>query len=309
MKKIWIMMCFVVFLSGCAKQDPHAVSIADQYGIAYAPLEVMKTLGLLEKNLPKGYEVNWVKLGNTVGIREAMISGDVDIGFMGIPPFLIGRDKGMPWKIMTGLSESPLGLVTNDPSIKNLQDLVGRGKIALPQPGSIQHILLAMASERQLEDATAFDRQLISLNHPEGYQALLARTDVVAQFTTPPYLTMALAAPSVHLLLSGKEAFGDSFTFIVGVCQANVFENPTLYNGFLKALDEAMDYMEAYPDETATLLAKAYNMDLETIKQALKLEDLAFNRDIKGIEVFTEFMYRAGYIEQAPKTGELKWRP
>lgn len=309
MKKLLLVLAIFLTLSGCSKAEPQSVAIADQYGTAYAPLEVMKALGLLEKQLPKEYTVSWVKLGNTVGIREAMIAGDVDIGFMGIPPFLIGHDKGMPWKIMTGLSESPLGLVTNEPQVKNLKDLVGMGKIALPQPGSIQHILLAMASERELGDASLFDHQLISLKHPDGYQALVAQTDVVAHFTAPPFLTKELQLPKMHQLLTGEEAFGGPFTFIVGVCQRNVYEDQVLYKGFQKALEEAMIYMEDYPKETVALLSKAYDMTPEAVEAELKLEGLHFSKEVKGLESFSKFMVKTGYLGQMPTISELLWQP
>ncbi len=55
----------------------------------------------------------------------------------------------------------PLGLVVNDASITTLEQLKDAGKIALPQPGSIQHILLSMAAGRELGDSKALDNQLV----------------------------------------------------------------------------------------------------------------------------------------------------
>lgn len=42
----------------------------------------------------------------------------------------------------------PLGLQTNAENIKSLKDIKPTDRIALPAPGSIQHILLAMAAEK-----------------------------------------------------------------------------------------------------------------------------------------------------------------
>jgi len=123
----------LVLLAGC-KNEPKTVKIADQYGLAYAPIQVMKESGYLEELLGDEYKVEWVKLANTTAIREAMLGDSLDVGFMGIPPFLIGVDNKMEWKIITGLSKSPLGLVTNDMTINSLEDFIGNGKIALPQP-------------------------------------------------------------------------------------------------------------------------------------------------------------------------------
>ncbi len=167
---------FSFTLPGCSatKENPDATShitIAEQYGLAYAPLQVAKKLQLLEKNLP-GLEVTWRQLGNTAAIREAMLAGEVDAGFMAIPPFLIGWDKGMEWKIACGLSTSPVGLVTNKEGIRSLRDFTAADRIAVPQPGSVQHILLAMACDNLFGDPQKLDHILVTMAHPDGMNAL-----------------------------------------------------------------------------------------------------------------------------------------
>jgi ABC-type nitrate/sulfonate/bicarbonate transport system substrate-binding protein len=67
-------------------------------------------------------QIEWVQLGNATAIREAMLARELDFGFMGIPPFLIGLDKGTNWQLIHGLSECPLGLVSFDPNVKSLED-------------------------------------------------------------------------------------------------------------------------------------------------------------------------------------------
>ena len=55
----------------------------------------------------------------------------------------------MDWKLIAGLSVCPVGLVAGK-SIPDFAALTEQHRIALPQPGSIQHILLSMAAEREL---------------------------------------------------------------------------------------------------------------------------------------------------------------
>ena len=117
MKKFMIIISIMVLLltAGCAKTETaggqKTIRIAEQYGIAYAPMQIMKAQGLLEKNCP-GIAISWEQMNNTAAIREAMVANRLDAGFMAIPPFLIGWDNGMDWKIATGLSSVPTGLVT-----------------------------------------------------------------------------------------------------------------------------------------------------------------------------------------------------
>ncbi|WP_105616793.1 ABC transporter substrate-binding protein [Vallitalea okinawensis] len=307
MKKIWIsLLCIALLFTGCMKEEVKTVKIAEQYGLAYAPLQIMKEKGFLEEELPDA-EIQWKKLGNTAAIREAMLANEVDLGFMGIPPFLIGLDNGMEWKIMSGLSSCPLGLVSNDPDIKSLEDIAFEDKIALPQPGSIQHILLSMAAEKQLGDASVFDEQLVTLKHPDGMVALEAGKEISAHFTSPPYLFMELDNPKHHLVVTGEEAVGHSFTFIVGVGTEEFYSRREHYEAFLKALDRSIDFMNNNKDEATSILAEVYNMEVQVLESYLNQEGMVYSNAVEGVEEFIDFMYRNEYLKENYGLEEVLW--
>lgn len=285
--------CLLLCAAGCGR-DRDAVRIADQFGLAYAPLAVVRERGLLEQ---RGIEVEWVRLGNASAIREAMSAGRVDVGFMGIPPYLIGRDRGVAWEVFTGLTRAGLGLVSNDARIDSLEAIGRKDRIALPQPGSIQHILLSMASERRLAQADRFDGQLVSMKHPDGLQALKAKADITLLFTAPPYLQMANEM-GFATILTGEEAFGGPFTFIVGVASLTfATEQKETLEEIRECLEEAMRWMEAEPKQARALLAKAYGLSEEEIGEYLDAGGLTYELDILGIDRFEAFMRRAGYLE------------
>ena len=151
-----IILVFSVF--SCSSIDKNRVVIAQQFGLGYAPLVVMKEMKLIEKYYPSA-KIQWAQLGSGGAIREAMAAGQVDVGSMGVPPYLIAWAKEYDYKVMSALCEMPLGMQTNRKEVKSLKDITSDMKIATPSPGSIQHILLSMASEKQLGDAMALDMQ------------------------------------------------------------------------------------------------------------------------------------------------------
>lgn len=291
-----------------AKGPSLRISIAEQYGLAYAPVQVMKELKLLEKNLP-GIKTEWRQLNNTAAIREAMLAGRVDVGFIAIPPFLIGWDKGMPWKIATGLSECPVGLVTWKKEIRSLRDFTKNERIAAPQPGSVQHILLAMACEREFGDAKKYDNQLITLAHPDGFNALLAKKEISAHFTAPPYLMKELEQPGMTQVLSGTAAFGGDFTFIVGVTTEKFHDqNMKVYQGYLKSLHQGMEFVRNNPQKTASLLSAAYRIPEAELLKYLQAPGTEYRPEIKGIKQFAVFMKRNGYIGKIPsQRSDILW--
>lgn len=306
MRRLLIVVLMISLMTGCSNKEETLV-IAEQYGLAYAPIQIAKELGYFEENLPDNISLEYTKLANTAAIREAMLAGQLDVGFMGIPPFLIGQDNGMDWKIMTGLSGSPLGLVVNNEAVTEAKDLIGLGKIALPQPGSIQHILLSMYAKNTYGDAKIFDDHLVAMKHPDGFQALMNDASVPAHFTSPPYLFQELNEPSNRLLVSGEDAVGGPFTFIVGVCREDLASNSKVYQGINDGLAKAIDFMETNPEETIRILAEVYALDLETMEDYLYMRGMRYETDIKGLDQFIQFMVDEAYIKKAVTEEEMRW--
>ncbi|GAU78285.1 ABC transporter substrate-binding protein [Fusibacter sp. 3D3] len=301
-----LIMALILVVPGCAKSnEKKQVIIADQFGLAYAPLEIMRHEGFLENALTSAnvdLEVVWKKLPNTAAMREAMIANELDFGFVGIPPFLIGKDKGMDWRIVMGLSESPLGLVA-PADMESLLALKSDQKILLPQPGSIQHILLSMYAEKISGDAKAFDDQLVSMSHPDGQMVMMNNDSRYLHFTSPPYLDQELKQTGLKVLVDGETCFGDSFTFIVGICPERVYEDTALYNAFSSALSKSIDFMNDKPD-------RAYEILLENYTEADlgALSDMTYTHEVKGLERFLTFMSQQKMIESNFEQEDLIWQ-
>lgn len=312
MKKIcWVLIVGIVLVLTACQGKPDqgkTLIIADQYGLAYAPLQVMQAKNFIQEIDPD-LSIEWAKAGNTTAIREMMLAGKVDIGFMGIPPFLIARDKGMDWGIFTGLSQAPVGLVSSNSEIKSLEDIQGTDRIALPQPGSIQHILLAIAAEREFGDAARFDQQLVTMKHPDGMSAMLAGQELQLHFTSPPFIFMELEEASTHLVLSGQEAMGGPFTFIIGAVPKRVRDEKAESLVVLKeALQKAMVFMQEEPEETITILAESYQLEPQVLKAYLENPELNYTDEIEGLETFIDFMDRNGYLENEIASDEVIWK-
>ena len=298
---ILILSLSLFLMSACGRNDQQSqktITIAEQYGLAYAPVQLIKELQLLEESDPE-LKVEWKQLSNTTSIRESMLAGEVDIAFMAIPPFLIARDKGMEWKIISGLSESPLGLMTNREDIKSLADFKAEDKIALPQPGSIQHILLTMAAQRDFKEPDKFDNQLLTMNHPDAMNALLAGGEVSAHFASAPYLFLESREEGIKNILSGRDAFGGDFTFIIGVSTERFYQQqPENYRLFFEALMKSVDFIDQNPADTAEILADNYDLSQKEMKEYLSWPGMRFSSEIKGLEKFIDFMTAEGYLAE-----------
>lgn len=297
-----------MFLAGCRsdngkpapRMEKQQVTIAVQYGLAYAPLQIVQEKELMEKYLP-GSEVVWKQLGTGPVIRDAMVAGEVDLGFMGISPFLVGWDKGARWKICTASGSQPVILVTNNERIKTIYDFTIEDRIASPALASIQHILLAMEAEKKLGDARILDNILLSVTHPDAMAGLLSTRDVTAHFSSPPYLYKELEEPGITAVLDGEDAFGGEFTFIFGVATEQFHEeSPVAYNAFIGAFNEAIAFINNNPREAAEILAPRYNISVEDTFGYLTFAGTNYCSTPYGIMGFAEFMYQQGFIDKMP---------
>lgn len=312
-----VSLVLTLFISGCGQksvqeqvggreQQLMKIRVAKQFGLVYAPLMVAEKIDFFSKY---GLKVEWLTLGSGGAVREAMASNELDAAFMGIPPYLIGWDKGLPAKIAAGYCVMPVSLVTYDDNINGLKDIKPEHKIAVPSPGSIQHILLSMALEKELGDPNALDDNLVALPHPDGAQAMLAKKDVVAHFTTPPYLFEELEQPGYKVILDGFEAFGQDFNFNVALVTNHYHDNnPIGYAAFVQGLNDAMNWVNENKEKTAELLAPEFKIEKEKLLKYLTAEGVNFTTAPYGLMGFAEFMKEAGYISKVPESlSEIAW--
>lgn len=284
---------------GCRSKEPDSIGIAEQYGIAYAPLTIMKEKGFLEQQLP-GVAIRWQQFGGPTAIRESMMNGEVDFGFMGVAPVLIGIDSGMEWKYATGISSNEVAIVTEDPSIKTLADFTENDRIAILSPGCTQHILLCMLADRQLGDPMALDSQLVSMSHPDALQALLSNTEITAHVATPPYLQQEVAA-GMSVMATGEQIMGRPFTFICGVAMTDFYErHRDWYDAFIRALDASIDYINENMEECVRILAPIYGISEEALMEQMTYNGTIYSNRLEGIPELSAAMQKMGLTRENP---------
>lgn len=309
MKKIFILLLTTLFLllplGGCAgKTDTGVLNIAEQFGIAYAPLQIMKEQRLLEKRLP-GVQVNWKQFGGPTAIREGMLAGEVDFGFMGPAPVLMGIDNGMEWKYATGISFNEMAVVVNRPEVQSLRDFTPEDRIAILSPACTQHVLLCMAAEQEFGDPGYFDNQLVSLSHPDAMNALMSGTEVSAHVATPPYIGMELQE-GMHTILTGEEIMGGPFTFITGVAMERFYdERPEQYEAFIESLDEAIAFINGNMDEAVRLLAPVYGISEDELRAQMTYNGTIYSNRLEGIEKLSAAMQRMGFTKESPRFEDI----
>ena len=281
------------------------ITIAYQYGIQYGPIEIMQHQKMLEEKLPD-VQIEYIIQPSGAAINEGVISGDIDVAYMGKAPFLIGYDKGVPYKMYSAISGTSMGLITWDENINSLKDFKDNDKIAVVSIGSIQHILLSMAAEKELGDSKALDKYLVSMSHPDAFTALLSKTDVKAYLAAPPFYNKALKEEGFKEILNIPEMMGGEYNFIVGAVSNDFANNyPNELKALSEATNEAIDLINTDLDKSAEILAEMEGTEKEEMTQYLLIEQGNYKNEITSIIETAQFMEREGYISKAPSLDEI----
>ena len=278
---------------------PQNITIAYQFGIGYAPLLLIKQQRLLERAYP-GLRVEWKQLASGTPITDGIIKGDIQIGAMGTGPMLVGWARGTNWKVIAPLDEADLWLMVRNPSIRTFADLRGK-RIATPTATSIQAVVLRKMAEVKLGNARALDSSLISMDHPDGMQALLTG-QIDAHFTSPPYQWLELGR--------GARALGKSYgyfgahSFLVTVATQRFYDEYTAFsNRFYRLVKQSIDLLNKKPRVAAAILAREDTTETTAAqfrRWITRKKSLTFTTRPRGLMRTASFMNKIGLLNKVP---------
>lgn len=281
---------------------PEKVTIAVGSGIAYAPLTLMKHEKSLEKRFPKTDFVWNEGVSGGAATRDGMLGQQVQVGVAGIAPFLIGRDKGVKWKVLGSMGQLSIDLETIDPKIRSLRDLAKSGKsISLPSPDSGQAIALKALGEDVLGDPKAFDDQFAPMGHPDAFQALVNGTTGAA-FIGPPFQYQLVEQKGARRLASATDAFGQMTYSAVVLTEDFYKDYPKFSRELFDALEESLTMLRDRPDEAAQILAELEGGDVTPAQYEkwLTKPETQWSSAPRGYMKNAKFMKKVGLISKAP---------
>lgn len=293
------------------------ISIAQQFGIGYLILDVVRDQQLIEKHgKAQGLDikVDWNSISGATAMNEALLTGSLDVVSAGVPPMLTvwDRTKGKQnVKAIAALGSMPNYLLTNNPDIKTLKDFSDKDRIAVPAAGvGFQSRTLQIETARLFGDAQykKFDDISVSLPHPDATAALIAGgSEINSHFSSPPFQYQALQNPNVHKVLSSYDVLGGQATFnVLYTTEKFHDENPKTYKAFYDALAEAEKIIKA--DKPAA--AKAYirveqsKLPLALVEQIVNDPEIDFTVVPQRTFIYAEKLQELGVLKN--KAGSWK---
>ena len=299
-----VLFVLVVNTAGCSSASEARINIAYCYGLAYAPLVIAQEQSLIEEAYEKAsgkkLEVTWIQMSSGADVNTAFAAGEIDAGFLGIAPVITGAMKGVGYKIFTNLSGQEHGMMTGSEDFRSLESLVGSdAQIAMPNTGSMQHIIMAKALDEAGLDPHALDANIVAMKHPDGMAALLSGS-IDAHVTTTPYVFLEQNADGVYSIDEVAAAWTADDSFVVGVASEDLYEaDPELYRALCEGISSAIDYVNENPEETASMTCE-YDGNSEE-DELLYLSRCVYKQETCGVMEMASFMAGAGFLDSAPE--------
>ena len=298
-----------------APQSAHAegqIRIAEQFGIVYLLLNVVRDQQLIEKHgKAEGLDikVDWQQLSGGSAVNDALLSGAIDIAGAGIGPLLTVWDRTQGKQNVKGvasLGNFPYYLLSNNPKVKTIADFTETDRIAVPAVGvSVQSRFLQYAAAKQWGDK-AFDRldkYTVALPHPDATASLkTGGTELTGHFSNPPFQNQALENPDVHVVLDTYELLGPNSPTVLYATEKFRRDNPKTYKAFVGALAEAADFAQKDKGAAADTYIRVTGAKIsrEELLKIIDNEQFQFTVTPTNTYPLADFLHRVGAIKHKP---------
>ncbi|MBZ9540345.1 ABC transporter substrate-binding protein [Modicisalibacter tunisiensis] len=301
-------------LAACAQaQAAETVRIAEQYGIVYLPLHVIRDQGLLKKEARQAgieLDVEWKQLSGGANVNNALLSDSIDIAAAGVGPLLTAWDRtrgSLDVKAIASLGNFPTYLVTNNPDVKTLADFSEHDRIAVPAVKvSVQARFLQMAAAKAFgqQHYAKLDDLTVSLPHPDATNALVSGgTELTAHFSNLPYQYQELADPDVHKVLDSYDILGGPVSPVLLYATAAYRKNnPELYQAFLDALQQASEFIADHPAEAVATYKRVTGskLDNDFLEDIITDDAINFSPVPNNTYPLAKFLHDVGAIRHSP---------
>ncbi|WP_011306048.1 ABC transporter substrate-binding protein [Methanosarcina barkeri] len=314
MKKLGILILTLllvasIFVSGCASNDLTELNIGYQPSTHQIAYMTAAEKGWWEADLaPYGItKINEYQFPTGAPEMQAMLSGDLDVAYVGAAPVITALSQGLDAKIVAPVQINGSSLVLrNEYKYESPQDLKGL-KIATYPPGTIQDTLIRNWLQNNGLDPEK-DVKILGMTPGDAITAISAK-QVDAVFLPHPSPTVIEKEGNGRIIVQSGEMEANHSCCVLVVSGKLIREHPEIVEQIVKTHIKATEYSQAHMDESAQIFANKTTEDLDTVKDSLKEWDGKWITDPALIEDsavnYSKVQYELGYIPKSLTKEEI----
>jgi len=230
---------------------------------------------------------------------QAMLSGDLDIAYVGAAPFIAAVSTGLDAKIIAAVQTQGSDLVLrNEVPYTGPADLVGK-KIATFPPGTIQDTILRSWLEENGVDPASVT--IVAMD-PGAATTAISAGQVDGVFLPHPSPSIIAAEGTGRTVVQSGEMMKDHACCVLVASGSLIREHPEIVEQIVKTHIRATEYNLEHQDEAASLYAAKTGQNVETVKASFRDWDGTWTADPNVITTsvveYTNLQYELGYISK-----------
>ena len=213
-----------------------------------------------------GIDVELYEYNNGGDMMSAMASGELDVGYVGIPPVIYSISKGVPVKIVAGAQNEGSGLLSHSSSVKSITDLKGK-TVATPGEASIQSVLLKYDLKKHGLNTSDIESPTMKVS---SMNDALKTDGIDAMLTYEPYVTISKDINNQTLVESSADILPDHPCCVVIMNEKFLSKESDKAKKILDIHKRATEKIEANPEGVIQYLPPHIVPDSEIEKESLK---------------------------------------
>jgi len=246
-------------LEGCnagEKKSLSKVILAEAMQPVCAPVYVAIDKGFF---IEHGIEVQTVSFQKGKLCLDAVLGGKADIATVAETPIMHVGFQNQPIAILSSIHNADKNtkcVARKDKKISKPQDLKGH-RIGVPIGGNAEYLMDIFLMKYGLSRK---DVTIINLNPPEMVGAIV-RGDIDASFSWEPYVTRTInqVGEKNTIVFYGDDIYRETFELVS--MKDWSLKNSVVAENFLRALIEAVDYIQKHRDESIRIVSPHVQLD------------------------------------------------
>lgn len=239
---------------------------------AYHTSFIIMGMRCIEKKL--GIKTQWRMSGGGPAIVSALGRGELDLGYIGLPPVMMGIDKGIDVRCVGGGHVEGTVFIANA-DMKTLDEVNGdlaalfaqlEGKIiGCPPAGSIHDVIIRDCLKR----AGVHDVSVRNYEWADLIPEAMLDGEIDAAVGTPPLSIAAKNACNAKVIIPAAQLWPYNPSYGIIASRKMIDERPELIEEFLQIHEDACNLIRHHPEKAAAVVEKEVGvMNVDFIMQA-----------------------------------------
>ena len=213
------------------------------------------------KNEPLGnlsnYDLKWSLFATGPAMKDAFASGDIDVGYIGLPPLMIGIENGLKVKYVGGGHME--GTVMVAPKSYETFDELGNVKAVLkqfegeiigtPSKGCIHDVIIREMTQN-------LNIEVKNFSWADFIPDAIEEGEIAAGVGTPSLATATSRRFDSNIVIPAYKLWPYNPSYGIVVREELIHEKPEFIIDFLKAHEKACNLVRLHPEEAAEIALK-----------------------------------------------------